>query len=300
MAVEIGTATDYLDLAAKLKTFLTTNADLVAASQEWICNRDDGTEMLFQGPGLSGAEEIFIGLKYFSDVGNDIYSWDIASFLGYTPENIFDNQPGRVLAKDAFFPLWDDSTPYWFIANGQRVIVVAKVSTTYQSMYLGKFLPYGTPGQYPYPVFWGGMTNNPAYKYSSTAAGLRFFPYAYSMSCYIYLPSGIISPSGGQTQSPTATVFNIYPFCDNSVSTSMFGKMAPFDNGDVQLIQSILRIGTARSADCALLGELDGVFWVHGTAQSSETIVTIDSVDYLVFQDGSKVERNNFAAVRLT
>ena len=35
MAVEIGTATDHVDLFNKLYTFLTANADLVGAGQQW-------------------------------------------------------------------------------------------------------------------------------------------------------------------------------------------------------------------------------------------------------------------------
>lgn len=298
MAVEIGTATGYLNLAAKLKTFLTTDTTLVAAGEEWTCNRDDGSDMLFQGPGLSGTEEIFIGLEYFSDVGSDLYSWDVASFLGYTTGNSFDEQPGRIVTRDAFLPLWLSNIPYWFIANGQRVVVIAKVSTTYQSMYLGKFLPYGTPGQYPYPVFWGAMNNVSTNKYSSTLASQRFFPAGFTNSTYLYLPSGTIAPVSSGVSSGIGT-FQIWPFGTARASTTnVFGKMAPFDGGDVTLLPAIIRYGDQLN-ERALLGELDGIFYIHGTGQSSESIVTVDSVDYLVFQDGALSDRNNFAAVRL-
>lgn len=298
MAVEIGTATGYLDLLDKLKIFLTTNATLVAAGQEWTCLRDDGSDMIFQGPGLSTTEEIFIGMKPYDDAGADIYSWDIASFTGYTEGNAFDLQPGREVARSAFLPLWDDSIPYWFIGNGQRIVVIAKVSTTYQSMYLGKFLPYATPGQYPYPVFCGGMTNSSASRFS--AANIYFFPQAYAPHCYVYSPSGQKWLSGGSSYAPGANIFNIWPFCEAYASVSVpFAKMAPFDNGDVTLMQSVLRYGQIGTSEMAVLGELDGIFWVHGTGQSSESIVTIDSEDYLVFQDGGKTEVNKYAAVRL-
>lgn len=298
MAVETGTATDYLDLLAKLKTFLTTNADLVAASQEWICNRDDGSDMLFQGPGLSGTEEIFIGMEPYENVGSDLYSWDIVAFTGYVPGNSFDTQPGRVTTNDTFLPLWNSSIPYWFIGNGQRIIVVAKVNTTYQTMYLGKFNAFGTPNQYPYPVIQGGMTGYYLDKYSSTSTSLRFFPCGPASQAFIYLPSGGVSKNDTQAVGPGANDFVIHPFALIATTTSILGKVDAFTSGDVTLLPATIVYGTP-TGDHAILGELDGIFWIHGTGQSSETIVTINTVDYLVFQDGAKNDRNNFAAVRL-
>lgn len=297
MAVETGTATDYLDLAAKLKTFLTTNADLVAAGREWTCLRDDGIDMIFQGVGLSGTEEIFVGFEYYADAGSDLYSWSLAGLTGYVAGNNFDNQPGRETAKDDYLPLWTQPIPYWFIANGQRFIVIANVSSTYQSMYLGKFLPYATPGQYPYPLFCGGMTSKYNYRYSTVAAAMRFFPYSYSNQSSVFKPDGSIIRGAGSSVSPGATTFNIFPF-NGITETSGFGELAPFDSGDVTLIQSVI-MGGSLTDNPAVYGELDGIFYVGGIEMSSESIVTIDAEDYLVFQDGSLVSQCNFAAVRL-
>ena len=301
MAVETGTATDYLDLLDKLKVFLTTNADLVAASQEWVCNRDDGTDMLFQGPGLSTTEEIFIGFRPYDDEAADVYSWDVCSFLGYTPSVSFDVQPGRVVTRDAFLPLWDSSIPYWFIANGQRVIVIAKVNTTYQSCYLGKFNAYATPNQYPYPVFWGGMTNNGAYKYSLVVTSMQFFPMGYGQSTYLFTPEGGIIGSNNNIAAPTEAQLTVSPFASTYAIGHQLAKLAPFDNGDVTLIPAIIQRGlsSADSSYLALYGEFDGVFFVQGQGQSSETVITIDAVDYMVVQNGARTDVNSFMAIRM-
>ena len=297
MAVEIGTATNYLDLAQKLKTFLTTDATLVGLGQEWICNRDDGSCMLFQGPGLSGAEEVFIGIEMFSNEGDDIYSWDVTAFTGYNASVSFAEQPGRHAYYDSFLPLWDDEIPYWFVANGQRVIVIAKVSTTYQSMYLGKFLSYATPQQYPYPVFWGGMASQDSQRFSNTT--LQFFPAPIASAAFIFQPSGSLIQAT-TAEAPSATSFNMYPWATSRLNVgNTFARVATFDNGDSVLIKNIIRFGSVSSSEMALLGELDGVYWIHGNGQSSESIITADGHDHLVFQNGSKTEVNSFAAVRL-
>jgi hypothetical protein len=52
--------------------------------------------------------------------------------------------------------LWDASIPYWFVVNGRRVVVVAKLNTQYEIAYLGFVDPYFTPDQWPYPLAIGG------------------------------------------------------------------------------------------------------------------------------------------------
>ncbi|MCA1806445.1 MAG: hypothetical protein LC687_01065 [Actinobacteria bacterium] len=300
MAVEIGTATDYLDLLGKLKTFITTNGDLVAAGQEWVTLRDDGTDMIFKGPGLSSTEEIFIGFRPYANPATDTYSIELAAFTGYSAGVVYDDQPGRINTKDAFLPGWTSTTPYWFIANGQRIIVISKVSTTYQSMYIGKFFPYGTPNQYPYPVFFGGMTNYHLDRFSGT--DLSFFPSGLASENYAFMPSGVLYNS--TTSYPGSTTFSIFPFFLSRMgTTSTFAEVAPFDSGDVVLMQSVLFFGGNNAAttplEAAMLGELDGIFWINGINQSSESIVTYGGYDHLVFQDGGKTGVNDYAAVRL-
>ena len=67
MAVEIGTASSAADLYDKLISFLTTNADLVTAGQEWAIAWDspaayeNQTDIVLRGPGLSGQDQVYVG-----------------------------------------------------------------------------------------------------------------------------------------------------------------------------------------------------------------------------------------------
>ena len=46
------------------------------------------------------------------------------------------------------------------MANGRRIVMVAKTGTYYEMMHLGLFRLYATPGQYPYPLLVGGTYNS--------------------------------------------------------------------------------------------------------------------------------------------
>lgn len=72
MAYETGTATDYLDLLDKLRVFLTSNASLVAAGQQWQVLRwqtdnNGEKELILKAPGLAGTDNIYCGILTKSD-----------------------------------------------------------------------------------------------------------------------------------------------------------------------------------------------------------------------------------------
>src|ERR1700733_2806807 len=171
MSATNGTATDYLDLLNKLRTFLTTDSTLVSLGQNWTELKTNSTpytrvegspaatnvvefESYLEAPGLSTTEQIFINIGAYTNGSAGLFNWRMTGALGFITGNTWFLQPG--ISPQAFMYLWNSSIPYWFIANGQRVIVVAQVSGNFEMCYLGKFLPDATPGQYPYPVFIGG------------------------------------------------------------------------------------------------------------------------------------------------
>lgn len=161
MAYVTGTATDRNDLWAKLLAFLTTNAALVAANQQWevVWSKDStgNQSRVLKGKGLSGTDEIFVALSKRDDqltVGESVL-W-IGGCTGVTASaaDIY----GHVNSLQKTPAMFLDSGPmkYWFVANGRRFAVVVKISTVYNTMYGGLILPYSTPGAYKYPFFAGG------------------------------------------------------------------------------------------------------------------------------------------------
>ena len=150
-----------------------------------------GSEYIWRAPGNAGADQIFVGASRFYDTGSGNYdNWRLGGFTGYGSANTFTNQPGGCTGP--VLCLWAQSIPYWFIADGARVKVVAQVSTVFESAYLGYPDLYASPGQFPYPVVVGGSmawaiepssaSSNWRYSYTGDEHGAFFQPS--SLSCW--------------------------------------------------------------------------------------------------------------------
>lgn len=322
MSTATGTATDYLDLLAKLRTFLKTDATLVGLGQNWtelatvavpFNHTDSGQvnivdyETYLQAPGLSGTEQIFINLQAYHNVAADIYNFRIKGAVGYSAAvgATFFNQPGG--SPDAYVCLWNQSIPYWFFANGQRVVVVAKVSTTYEMFYAGKFLPYGTPGQYPYPLAIGGTSGNASSTDPLSVAGfpananIRFSNNTSNHAAFFdpfalyWIDSALTWHSITHYQSTShqnASESTLFPwfYADNTpltwLETNLDGSYPVF----LARLSSFTPIND--------LGELDGVGFTTGFATSSESTITDQNAAvWTVFQDTFRTASNDYCVI---
>jgi hypothetical protein len=317
MSTKTGTASDYLDLLNQLRTFLTSDATLVSLGQNWTelattstpyNHVDNGItnvvdfESFLKGPGLSGTEAIFINLQAFHNTTNDIFNWRANAAVGYSAGAgvKFFNQPGT--SPNAFMFLWDQPIPYWFYGNGQRFIVVAKVSTVYESMYGGKWLPYGTPGQYPYPVCIGGTggdsnsTDPLAFGNQPGVANLRFSDTSINHGAFFnpaalywiddaatwHVICNIATGGGGACVFPWYYADTLSPAW---LETNLDGSYPLF----VARLDGLTPIN--------LLGELDGVAFTTGFSASSESTLTVGSNTWTVFQDTFRTGRTNYCVI---
>ena len=130
-------------------------------------------ELILQGEGFSGTEQIFVGFRTYQDSTADYYNLVAAAFTGYVSGNTFDAQPG---AKLSGVPAHNNRIDYWLTLNKNRIALAMKVGTpVYESCYVGKFLPYANPSQYPYPVICAGMLDGvPATRFSDTAQSMPY------------------------------------------------------------------------------------------------------------------------------
>ncbi|WP_163836876.1 hypothetical protein [Spartinivicinus ruber] len=302
MAVEIGTADNYLDLLDKLRIFLTTNEELVNTGQQWeILRWNNGHELILKAPGLSGAEKIYMGIWAYENTTNDYYNFNICGLVGYIPEHSFADQPYK---QSAFVCLWQHKIPYWFIANGQRVIVAAKISTVYEYFYLGKILPYGTPQQYPYPLFVGGTTNADGERWSGTGARHSGFQcpgygsYLYTIDSVWRRVCNREPYSSSHRWRGENTIF-LYP-----TDTWSFGggncKLSNIQqntDSTYTLLPYILHTSDQPAKN--VYGELDGAYWITGNKSASENIITINGQDYLVIQNIHRTTWADYLALEL-
>ena len=310
MAWTTGTASNYRDLYDRLVTFLTTDAALVAAGQQWtvLRNTSDSSnqELIIKAPGLSAADNIYCGLRTSENAPSGYWLWDLQGFIGYNGANTFANQPGAI--PGSWIPrlaLWNQPIPYWFVANGRRVVVVAKVSTVYEAAYLGFVLPYATPGQYPYPLLVGGsMTGERGYLYSNTSSNHRHFTdpgetqqnNAYT-ACMLRAPGGdwrayqnAYNPSSEQRYDGPRQVWpkNV---------RNMVEERQALDGSYV--LTPLMLSDYSSAADHNLVGELDGCYHVSGFGNAAENLVTVAGVDHLVVQNVYRTAQREYWALRL-
>jgi hypothetical protein len=254
-------------------------------------------QLLMKAPGLSGTEEIFVGIVPYESVTSDYYNWAIMASLGHNASADYGGQPYK--SGDMRIYLWNDPIPYWFVANGNRVIMIARVDSTYQIMYLGKFLPYMLPNQYPYPVLVCGTHNSAGSRYSSVNYDFSSILHP-GAGCQMYYVDGTWKTVKNRYEqsgySQWTEGVNVWPTAQLSGSMNILDGALSWPDGGYTLLPLILEMNTPVSN---VLGEVDGIMWVSGHQNASENIINVGGQDYLVVQDVWKQNRRDYMAVRL-
>lgn len=252
----------------------------LAASAGWQVLRYDTSvanrELILKGFGLSGEEEIFVGFRTYQDISADYYNLVAAVFTGYVSGNTFDAQPGAMLSG---IPAHNQRIDYWLTVNGQRIALAMKVGTpVYESAYVGKFLPYARPSQYPYPVVCAGMLNGvPATRFSDATHSM---PYKGGRTNYSNLSMRF---NDGVWKNPDA-----WPWSN----TSLFNSRQARDSGGNYLCFPVVL-----NDSNGLYGELDGIYQISGFDNVVEN--SADGGRLVVIQDVSRTGFNDYYAMRL-
>jgi hypothetical protein len=307
MAWTTGTATDYRDLLDRLRQFLAM--DLLPAGERWQPLRWTADavsqELILKAPGLAGTDEIYCGIRSYESSTSGYYLWDGNGYIGFNAANTFTAQPGAIAGWLPMMSLWNAAIPYWFVASGRRVVVVAKISTVYQAMYLGFIRPWATPGQYPYPLLVGGaMTGQRGRNYSVTSPNHRHFTDPgedtqnnANTACMLRGPSGAWLPfQNSYTSSAEVRYDGPRPLWPTNYGALSNLREAP--NGRYVLMPIVLTQYNA-VADHDLFGELDGCYWVSGFNNAAENIVTVGGIDHLVVQNVYRTSVRDYWALRL-
>jgi len=313
MPYTTGIATSNVDLIDKTIDFLTGSA-MTAAGQAWTSlgrATDQTTGGWVRGPGLAGGENIYVGLRAADTPASDVYNIEVAGSLGFSTSLAWSAQVGK--SPLAYSCGWNTSTPYWIVANGQRFVVVFKVSTTYHAIYAGKILPYGTPSQYGYPVFIGGETDSATLRWSDTTPAFRHFvdPGAplngnTSLSgAYLCYPDGSWQQfknwfTAGGVDSQSTSGRSIWPYqgdaTDSSNVADRHREIRDNVDGSYTLFPLILQ---ASSPGKQVFGEFDGCYFVSGHNNAAENIITVGGADHLVVQNIFRTNRWNYWALKL-
>lgn len=299
--------------------FVATDAFTFAVAPKWASKRrTSGVEMIWQAPGNGGMDAIIVGAKIFSDPTGDYYNWRLGGFQAFDTALSFTQQAGYVggsgttqLKCSPILTLWNSSIPFWFVANGRRVIVVAKVSSVYAVAYLGLMSSYMAPGAFPLPLVVGGNlafhngafsgepgTTSPNFRWSYSGDEMRAFPICgvNAMGFDADSPLRLLLPSGQwrgfSNASGEATFGKVWPYCG---VTPANWDWRPNLDGGYPLLPVVLADNIPN-----VYGELEGVKAITGFSQGAENLVVVNGITYLVVQNVFRNTKADFFAVRLT
>lgn len=315
MAFQSGTITadppntyGYDLLFTELVTFLTTNADLVAANQNWVTERYDSTGAVntnryayLRGPGLSGTDQIHIVIERKEEItgAQPSYNWGLYGAADFDLTATFDNQPGTSPRCD--FVLWDESISYWFFANGRRFMVAARISNIHLNIYCGFHLPFATPFEFPYPIVVLASTGDIGRSYLENDDQLFSFfdpqdTLTNTAAGYVRLRDGQWTGVIQGTETNQALA-HIWPWFGSgndglNVISNYDGTFSLFPN-------YLYSAEFPNSGTGAVLGQLEGVYWVSGGPFNQlEDRIQVGADNYLVVGSGRRIDFNNLAALK--
>lgn len=276
MAYTSGTAANYKDLLAILATF--------AAANGWTILEQSATKLYLRGIGLTGVEEIYCGITAFENSANGHYNWELHGAWAYRAGRAFHLMPRSAGDKKAFVYLWNAPISYWMVATPRRIIMVAKISTVYQSLHLGLLNPVGTSAQFPYPLLIAGCGSTEWQAYSVTGDGNRAFWANTTLAC------GSLSLPGGYWADINSTTIPIV-----SASYEVRGNIVTGVDGTYMLEQ----LFCTDANQTTIFGAIDGLFRVSGYSNSAENIITVSGINYLVVPDVYRITPSDFCALRM-
>lgn len=301
-------------LLTALRDFLTTNATLVSLSQNWVVEKEetvstysipgissqpsytgDFRDLYLRGPGLAQQDNVHVNIRTYQSAPPSIYNWYIQGATAFDTGQAWEDQPGNNIQDEGscYYTLVNSLIDYWFIANGRRFIVIAKIEGDFYMSYNGLMLPYGLPSEYPYPLVVSGTARGALYNQTSTYNRNLYQTYNGYQYANLRLPSTKWAQIGTSDTSGTAAPYAaVWPWITDY---NLQGNL----DGSYSLLPAVVYTGDDLE-QC--LGDLHGVYYVPGNGQvdlSAEDTITIGSYDYLVIQNVALTGRNNYAAIKL-
>jgi hypothetical protein len=275
--------------------------------------RADGIDAAFAGgileaPGNDGDSEILVGIHLFERQDADYFNWEICGFDAFAASSAFYQQAG--FHGELYLPLWDASIPYWFIADGRRVIVVAKLNTQYEIAYLGLADAYFTPDQWPYPLVLGGSlalgdpptwestdfrwskadSEHQAFTHSDPGSGALHDVNLHQLRARDWSGDwrGFRGLENDAVPYPTSLKNLVWPVCCglSFLDTNL--------DGGTMRWPVMLNTGTPNT-----IGELRGVAVISGQGLTAETTLEDGAIEWMAFHNITRTDRDDFLAIAL-
>ena len=255
-------------------------------------------QVVLKNIGLSGSEEVLVGIREWKYIAGNAWGWDLNCYLSWQAGILWNwnkvdsgltayNSTWERYTNHPMLPLFDDTMYYWFYSNRQRIIVWVKVSSNYESCYLGFGNRFGSPSQYPYPLLAiGSMYGNYSYSYMGGYHTSVFRPYRSTS-----LPSPIIvNPSNNYNTAMGSQGNHYFIPTHDFVEPGASVKKTPDSKVVIQPIYVVLENDTLMS--------LDDVRWSPCIGIQSEDTITIGGDTWRIFQDAYRNDWQDFGVVK--
>ena len=323
MAWATDTAANITDLMARLRDFLTTNAALVAANQQWqvvggvasgpIAANDF---VSLKGRGLSGEDEIYVSLQAWVVPASNYYNMRMRGHTAYNPALPGMTQAGANSEYVSILGV-NSQIKYWFIANGRCFKVITRINGRYDALYAGFILPEHLPSDWSYPLFIGGsflgsngVASLDTYEHSNfwNAAANTQYNNAFSQG-YLFTPMQAWLPirnGSGNTPvalgritmpwNPSAGNQNVRSCLDGQRWLQRGQLMAVgWTSGSVDRGSRVTEVPEGGQ----FYGSFDGVFYTPAFGATAEQIATVNGVDHLLVPNVYRTGDGQYAAFAL-
>ena len=287
----------------------------------WNENVDSGdgfgnkyTEWVAHGPSVGGGKTIYAGMSDSFDQVADRWNKVVYGMDGYVGgSNIF-SQPNGFTQPPLLLLRKTSPMPVWLVCDGDRWAGVVKAAGVYEWFYAGWINIFGTPGNHPMPTLYGGMATLGTEVTSSTGTNHRAFwdgggvGGVVAACAFRWVDGTWIRPANYDTGGSNT---GAHPACFSPYSGNAAGNPSGAISNILGLMQRVLpTIGDSKyellpitlcltSPQPAVVGELKGVRAVSGFSQASENQIIDGSDTYIVFQNGFRSGRADFAALKM-
>lgn len=252
-----------------------------------------------------GNDIIYMQFRIPNDSTGSIILLD--SSAGYDSKLFYWEQPGSIqqwlssegeteVAQPAFTVTSNEKFNYWIFISSYRLIVVARMSTVYESMYVGFLNPVASERQYPYPMYVAGNTVGNGGRWNGNMTGSFVFPR--DNTGMLRRADGTWRSFNSPSQYPdwkeSGVVFP-YTACNKSLVPN-------YCDDDTGVLDNLLLIPVILQTNdpVDVCGILRGVYWNSGTRDvASEQIVSYNGDNYMIFDTKSLRGTNSYFCVRL-
>lgn len=276
------------------------------ANFKWACS--NSFQFAFRGPGLDGTQQIHALGQLGVSSGSGYWNIGFSGSRFWTDQEL-DVTAIPTVSSQHWHCLVNTSIQYWMVANGQRFILMTRVSGVYELSYVGFGLPYETPTNHPHPLMIGAPAVSSSTVYSLSTSGSYRNPWDPGLSgtavgLEVMIPSGVFRGVANRSDSGAGT--------EGSGASATYGKTSPYstDSTGSQTVAALIRdsidgtrpflpLSIFLPSDTHYWGEFDGIAWVSGYGNAAESLTQIGAIDYISFPNVFRSSVNHFAAIAL-